>query len=184
MKKLYSRWIPRKLTRSKNGPRHLVQCHAYQIQNRGYVFGLRYDDDDDMDLLLRPQSKVVIDQPNESIEMTRNQAKWRASDSKSYTASAIMPCLSILKKVHGIELLSHQVASYYLCCIDEKRRANLEYRAHSSQGESAFGMGGNSNDLDVVQDTIVYSVAETYFTEVTKISHQVPERAASTSSGQ
>ncbi|GBP78208.1 hypothetical protein EVAR_53993_1 [Eumeta japonica] len=41
MKKLCSQRIPHNLTEvQKNGPRQLVQCHAYQIQERGFKFSV------------------------------------------------------------------------------------------------------------------------------------------------
>ncbi|GBP52478.1 hypothetical protein EVAR_32034_1 [Eumeta japonica] len=80
MEKQYSRWIPQNwIEAKKNGPRHSVQCHAYQTQVRGVKFGVGHSNRRcHIDLLLRPQNQAAVDRMGLSRRAETNQ--WRASD--------------------------------------------------------------------------------------------------------
>ncbi|GBP22300.1 hypothetical protein EVAR_22586_1 [Eumeta japonica] len=63
---------------SKNGPRHLVQCHAYQIQGKGAKCAVGHNMTKHEFTATTPRQSS--NRQYRSIEMSQNQPKWRAGE--------------------------------------------------------------------------------------------------------
>ncbi|GBP48226.1 hypothetical protein EVAR_96815_1 [Eumeta japonica] len=117
---------------SKNGPRHLVEFHAYQIQGRGFKFGVGHTNRRQNFGSITKTLKQSSNRPYGSIEVSRNQPKWRASE---VSPSGGLLLFFIKLDIHRI-ILHHDNASYHTAkqihiCLKEKKVDLLSYPAYS-----------------------------------------------------